>query len=401
MNIFKKLFSSASVQSEPGRGNAPSYSFGRPSAGINVNESTALNLSAVFCAVRVISESLAQLPFRVYENLNDYRIKRPDHPLDLILHTQANSEICAYNFKETLTSNALLFGNGYAEIERNRAGNPVALWPLNPNYTKATRDSSGKIVYEVRGGEGGNVVVMPASDVFHLKGLSFDGLVGYSPIALARESLSLSMALEQFGASFFGNGAALSGVLETPSALSDKAYDRLKETWDAFTGTKNAHKTRILEEGLKYTQISVPPEDAQFLASRQFQVTEIARWFRVPPHKLYELSHATFSNIEHQSKEFIDDTLSPWAERWEQEAQMKLLAPEERGRIYTKMDFKRLLRGDATARSAYYNARFNNGSLSINEIRRLEDENGIGADGDLRVVPMNMVSIKNAGGQNV
>lgn len=400
MNIFKRMFSGATVKSSPGAGNDRAYSFGRPAAGISVDESTALNLSSVFCAVRVISESLAQLPFRVYEDSNGDKIRRPDHPLDRILHRQANDETCAYNFRETVTSNALLWGNGYAEIERNRLGEPVALWPLNPNLVTPKRDDNGKIVYEVQSGNGIDAVIMPARDVFHLKGLSFDGLVGYSPIALARESLSLSMALEKFGASFFGNGATLGGVLETPNSLSDKAYDRLKETWDAFTGVRNSHKTRILEEGLKYTKTSVPPEDAQFLASRQFQVTEIARWFRVPPHKLYELSHATFSNIEHQSKEFIDDTLSPWAERWEQESEMKLLLPAERGSLYTKMDFRRLLRGDAAARSSYYKTRFEIGSLSINEIRRLEDENSIGADGDLRVVPLNMTSIKNAGKQN-
>lgn len=370
---------------------------GAPStAGIKVTPQNALQFSAVFACVRIIAETIGPLSWHVFEKNGTERLERRDHPIDFLIHDEPNHEITANIFKEILIAHGNTWGNGYAEIERNLSGKPIALWPIEPHRVTVKRNENGQIYYEIYQDDGTNYRLNP-ENVFHLRGLGYEGIVGYSPIRLAQESIGLGIAMEQFGSSFFGNGAHLSGVLEVPGKLDEPAYKRLRESWnEMYRGTQNANKTGILEQGTKFSKISVPPEEAQFITSRQFQITEIARWFRVPPHKLAELSRATFSNIEQMAKEFVDDCIIPWVSRLEVEGNRKLLTREERvGGLYTKINLRGLLRGDAQSRSAFYQTLMDRGVYSINEVRALEDENPV-TGGDIRMVPLNMVSLDQA-----
>lgn len=367
----------------------------RPSAGIHVDEFKALNYSAVFACIRIISETIGTLPWHVYRRNGASREQANDNPVDWLLSMQPNSEMTASVFRETLQAHVLGWGNGYAEIERARNGTPIALWPLAPNECEPKRDSRYNIYYEARD-RNGNLVELPSIDVFHLRGLSFDGLVGYSPIRLMRESISMGLALERFGSTFFGNGTRLSGTLDHPGKLTEEAAKRLNESFQStYSGAGNAHKVAILEEGMKFSKMSVAPDEAQFLESRQFQITEIARWFRVPPHKLAQLDKAHFNNIEHQSREFVDDTVVPWVKRWEEEARIKLFNAKDRTNHYTHFNLAALLRGDTKSRYEAYDVMMRNGVFSINDVLALEDMNPV-ENGNIRLVQRNMWTLNEA-----
>lgn len=371
---------------------------GKAASGVTVNESTAMRCTAVYAAVRILAETIASLPLPVYRRLPGGGKERAhDHPLYRILHDQANEEMTSFVWRETLMGHLALWGNAYSEIERNQAGEVIGLWPLRPDRTWPERDpKSGKLVYKTLLPDGKGVV-LPADRVLHIPGLSFDGLVGYSPIRLAREAIGLALAAEEFGARFFANDARPGGVLEHPGKLSQEAHERLRKSWEEMhQGLSKKHRIAILEEGMKFHEVSIPPEDAQFLETRKFQVTEIARIFRIPPHLLGDLERATFSNIEHQSIEFVVHTIRPWLVRWEQAINTKLFSEAERRVYFAEFLVDGLLRGDIESRYRAYAIGRQNGWLSANDIRELENMNPI-PGGDIYLIPLNMVPAGSGG----
>ena len=298
----------------------------------------------------------------------------------------------------------LLWGNAYAQIIRNGKGEVVALYPLMPNKMAVDRDSSGRLYYKYYRGSDEAIrskeheVVLSPYDVLQIPGLGFDGLVGYSPIAMAKNAIGLAIATEEFGAKFFANGAAPSGVLEHPGTL--KNPDKVRESWNAtFGGSHNANKVAVLEEGMKYSPISISPEQAQFLETRKFQINEIARIFRVPPHMVGDLEKSSFSNIEQQSLEFVKYTLEPWLVRWEQSMVRSLLTPSEKREYFIKFNVDGLLRGDYASRMSGYATARQNGWMSANDIRELENLDRIPAKegGDLYLINGNMTKLADAG----
>ncbi len=358
-----------------------------------VTEVAAFNCSVVYACTRVIAETISSLPLNLHQNVgeNSSRIAR-EHPLHRLIHYMPNPEMTAMSFWETIMLQLLLWGNAYVDIVRDNAGRVKELWPLSPDRIRITRDTqTKKLIYEYSTNQG--LVKLKKRNVLHIPGLSFDGIRGYSPIAVAREAVGLSLATEEYGARFFKNGARPGGVLEHPGIVKD--VDRLRKSWeDAHRGGANAHKVAILEEGMKYTTIGVPPEDAQFLETRKFQVTEICRIFRVPPHLVGDLDRATFSNIEHQSIEFAVHTIRPWLVRIEQAIHKDLLREDERTDYFARFIMDGLLRGDYQSRMRGYSIGKQNGWLSANDIRALEDMNPIpkGQGGDIYMVNGNMKS---------
>ena len=283
-----------------------------------------MQTSAVYACVRVISESVASLPLHVYKyNKNGGKEKVIDHPLYHLLHDEPNPEMTAYSFFEVALTHLLLWGNSYSQIIRNGKGEVLGLYPLMPDRMNVDRDDKGNIYYEYSvssddapTNKAGTVRLKP-EDVLHVPGLSFDGLVGYSPIAMAKNAIGLGIAAEEYGSKFYANGAAPSGVLEHPGTLKDPS--KVRESWtQTFGGSSNSNKVAVLEEGMKYTPISINPSEAQFLETRNFQISEIARIYRVPAHMIGQLDKATFSNIEQQSLEFVVYTLGlqDWSRQW-------------------------------------------------------------------------------------
>ena len=361
-------------------------------AGVAVNEDNALSIAPVYECVRVLSESVASLPLRVYKRRPDRgRDVARDHALYSVLHDSPNPEMTAFQFRETLQGHLLTWGNAYANIVTDGGGRVRQLWPIPPNRVTPKRTDAGTLYYEVRVPRSGQPVAVKAADMMHLRGLSPDGVTGYSPVALLREELGLAAATRDFGARFFSNGARPGGVLEHPGQLSGEAADRLRGSWERMhQGLNNAHRIAILEEGLTYKQIGIAPDDAQFLQTRKFSKAEIAAIYRVPPHMIGDLERATFSNIEHQSIEFVMHSLRPWLVRWEQAIWLSLLVPSERKSYYAEHVIDALLRGDTKSRYEAYAVARQNGWYSANNIREKENENPI-PDGDIYLVPLNMI----------
>ncbi len=372
--------------------------YGDSDVGFEVTETTSLRFTAVFAAVKTIAETAATLPLVLYERQgqadNDRR-RAYAHPLYPILHDDASSEVTSQVFRETIISHALLWGNGYAEIERNNAGRPVALHILPPPRVGVERNAQGRIVYHVQSAGGGPPVTLQAKDVFHLAGLGHDGIVGYSPIRLAARAIGLGQAAERLGARIMANGAVPGGVLEHPGALGDDALQNLKRTLeDGFTG-KNSGKPLILEEGMKWKSMTIPFEDLQFLELRQYQPVEIARLYRIPPHKIGILDKATFSNIEQQAIEFVQDTMLPWLKRYENEARRKLLSKSEQRSMFVEHLVDGLLRGDTKSRFEAYRIGRDGGWLSPNDILQMENKPArTDEGGDEYIRPLNMVGSK-------
>ncbi|WP_297533493.1 phage portal protein [Thalassolituus sp.] len=373
------------------------FTFRKPIAGVPVNEESALTYSAVWDCVRLISEHIAMMPHRVHEQKGEKREVASGHAVDHLLYRQANPETNAFDFKQSLIAAALLGGNGLAEIDRVRSGEPGALWQIEWDRVNPTRDSAGRLVYEISNGGAANTYLRP-QDVLHLKGFSVDGVVGLSPIMFAKQCISLGLAMEQFAAAFFGNGAIPGGVIEwkdeaqQPEEWGPDAARNQKKTWaKSHRGAANHGGIEIMEPGQTFKAIGIPPEASQFLESRKFGVTEICRWYGVPPHKLADLERSTNSNIEAQNIEYVTDCLMRWAVRFEQEVNAKLL----RGNYYNKINFNSLLRGDMKTRQEYYKTMLDRGVYSINDVLGLEDRNPVDG-GDLRMVPLNMVSLEQA-----
>ncbi len=363
----------------------------KSAAGVSVTESKALTASGVYACVKILAETVASLPLPVYRRLSPRGKERaPDHPLYYILHDEPNPEMTAFTFKEALMGHLTLWGNAYAEIEWGANGRPRALWPLRPDNTWPERDSATKkIIYKTI--IDGTTYVLPAQNVLHILGLSAEGLVGYSPIRMAREAIGLSLAAEEFGSRLFSNGAHPGGIIEYPNKLRKEAREQFeKSIKEAYSGLSKSHRLMVLEEGLKYHQVAIPPDDAQFLETRKFQLNEICRIFRVPPHMVGDLERATFSNIEHQSLEFVMYTIRPWLVRWEQAIHSKLFSRQERQTYFAEFLIEGLLRGDVQARSQFYREMFMIGAMSQNDIREKENMNPI-EGGDTYYVPLNMV----------
>ena len=366
---------------------------GVTASGQKIDEYTALTMSAVWCAVEAISGDIAKLPIGVYVREGDKRRELPNEPASILLNDEPNPEMIPLTMRQTLTAHALTWGNGIAEIEWANNGRPLAIWPLSPPDVTILRDDRGRIVYDVSGSSrGGRPTRLQSADVFHLHGLGWDGLQGYSVIRMARESMGLTSAAEKFGAQLFGNGGVPSGVLTHPRSLSDQARTRLKN--QVMQRIKN-RDLLVLEEDLKYQNITISPEDGQFLETRQFQIPEIARWFRMPPHKLMDLLRGTFSNIEHQSIEYVTDCLGAWMLRWEQEIKRKFFGAQDRR--YARHNTAALLRGDLKTRYEAHAQAIQWGFINRNEARALEELDGIGKDGDVYLVPANMVAADQVG----
>ena len=385
-------------------GASHSFLFGPTSSGRQVTERSAMQMTAVYSCVRILAEAVAGLPLHVYRDGADGgKEKAADHPLYKVLHDQPNPEMTSFVFREALMTHLLLWGNAYAQIIRNGRGDVIGLYPLMPSRMNVGRLDSGALFYdyqtmpgEVPGDTG--LVRLAATEVLHIPGLGFDGLVGYSPIAMAKNAIGMAQACEDYGASFFANGAAPGGVLEHPGTIKDTT--RVRESWQAnFGGAKNGNKIAVLEEGMKYTPISMSPEQAQFLETRKFQMGEIARIFRIPPHMIGDLDKSSFSNIEQQSLEFVKYTLDPWVIRFEQAITAKLLTEGERRSVYVKFNLEGLLRGDYASRMNGYAVARQNGWMSANDIRELENLDRIdeAEGGDLYLVNGNMLPLNLAG----
>ena len=331
MGIISGLFRSRDKPQNRTAGSAFNFVIGTSKAGTSVTEITSMQMTAVYASVRVLSETVATLPLHVYRRLDDGGSeKASDHPLYKILHDEPNPEMTSFAFRETMMTHILLWGNAYAQVIRNGKGEVTGLYPLLPSKMQVDRAQNGQLQYIYTHANDepktmkNNKVVLKPKDVLHIPGLGFDGLVGYSPIAMAKNSIGLAIAAEEYGAKFYANGASPSGVLQHPGVLEHP--EKVREEWySQFGGSSNAGKVAVLEEGMKYSPISVNPADAQFLETRKFQIDEIARLFRVPPHLIGDLEHATFSNIEQQSLEFVKYTLEPWLSRWEQNIHRVLL----------------------------------------------------------------------------
>ena len=383
-----------------------SFLFGRTTSGKPVNERTAMQTTAVYACVRILAEAVASLPLHVYEYQDDGGKKLVhDHPLYYLLHDEPNPEMTSFVFRETLMSHLLIWGNAYAQIIRDGAGRVLGLYPLLPDKMEVQRDDRGNIYYVYSRNsdenpmfkEYGNIK-LKAEDVLHIPGLGFDGLIGYSPIAMAKNAVGMTLACEEYGASFFANGANPGGVLEHPGVLKDPS--KVRESWNSvYRGVSNAHKIAVLEEGMKYQQIGIPPEEAQFLETRKFQINEIARLYRIPPHMVGDLDKSSFSNIEQQSLEFVKYTLAPWVIRWEQSLQRSLLLPGEKGKYFIKLNVDGLLRGDYQSRMNGYAVGRQNGWFSANDIREMENMNPIPDEegGNLYLINGAMTKLADAG----
>ena len=381
------------------------FLFGPSTSGKNVNEFTAMQTTAVYACVRILSETLAALPLQLYRYTPGGKERVYDHPLYHLLHDEPNPEMTSFIFRETLMSHLLIWGNAYAQIIRDRLGRVQGLYPLRPDKMTVCRDENGQIYYLYTKTSDENPAIKPygqvplrKDEVLHIPGLGFDGLVGYSPIAMARNAVGMTMACEEYGASFFANGASPSGVLEHPGVLKDPA--KVRDSWNAvYQGSANAHKVAVLEEGMKYQQIGIPPEEAQFLETRKFQLNEIARLYRIPPHMIGDLEKSSFNNIEQQSMEFVKYTLDPWVIRWEQAMQKALFLPEEKKQYFLKFNVNGLMRGDYESRMTGYSIGRQNGWLSANDIREMEDMNPVSDEegGNLYLVNGSMTKLKDAG----
>ena len=363
----------------------------RSISGANVTAESALTFSAVLACVRVLAESVAMIPYLVYERIGHGKERAASHSLYSVLHDAPNSEMTSFQWRETSMAHDVLWGNCYSEIVADGAGRVRELWPLLPQHMTPDR-VNGKMIYKYRDPIKGPIIYQ-ASEIFHVPGLSMNGLIGLSMIGIYRESIGLGLTLNEHGSRLFSNGARAGGVLKNPGTLSQPAYDRLKGSFDAtYAGVENAGRTILLEEGTDFVPTTMPSDDAQFLESRIFQIEEVARMMHVPQHMIGSLEHATFSNIEHLSLDYVIYSLTPWLTRWEQTSSLKLLLPDERARYFTEFLVDGLLRGDLLSRYQAYNSSINAGWMTRNEARQRENMNPDDPALDKYLVPLNMTT---------
>ena len=360
-------------------------------SGQHVDENTALNCSAFFAGVRLISESIGMLPLHVYQRVNEKaRMRAPAHPVYRLLHDEPNPMMTPISAFSAMQAHAMTTGNGYAFIERNGAGVPIGLWPIAPSTMSPEVRGTRKVYIERL--SSGQTATHSDLDILHIPGLGYDGLSGYSILQLARETLGYALAADEYAGKQFGENILPGGVLEHPGHLGAKAQQALRESIEQrHAGTTRAGRLMILEEGMKFSKYAFSPADSQLLESRKFSVVEISRWLNVPPHLLRDLDHATFSNIEHQGIDFVTYSLMPWLVRWQQEISRKLFRADERDSFFVEFLVDALQRGDLGSRMTAYNLGRNMGTLTANDILAKENMNPLPeAIGDTVWVPLNM-----------
>lgn len=357
--------------------------------GLDIDQETALMSTAIWACVRVISETLASLPLHIYRRTGEQSKERAlDHPAYRLLHDAPNPEMSAMQWRECVQAHILLFGNAYSQIQRNMAGIPIAFWPLRPDRMELKRTESNELVYKYRM-DNGEPELFPKEDILHIPGLGFNGLIGYSPVQYHCNAIGLGLAAEEYGARFFQNDAVPPIVLRHPGILKEDRAKTLAERWNkAYGGLSNKGKTAVLEENMEVIKLGIEAEKAQLIESRKFQVAEICRIYRVPPHLIADLERSTNNNIEHQGIEAVTYTFLPWAIRWEQQIDLKLLG----GKFFAQHLMDGLLRGDIKSRYDAYSVGIQSGWLCPNDVRRLENMNPI-KDGDIYIRPMNMVPL--------
>ena len=352
----------------------------------------ALTLTAVWCAIRLLAESVSSLPISVYtKQANGDKLEDTKSPIYKLVKFKPNYYQNKITFFEFIMLSICTEGNSYVQIVRNNSGTPVQLICLSPSDVTVVVNNN-ELFYQIDGG-----AVLDSSDVLHFKTITDDGVTGLSPIDQCAKALNWGVSLEEFGATFFSNGAKPSSILQTDRALSDTALQRLKSSFNNnYAKLKNSNSTIVLEEGLTFKPISISPEQAQFLSSRQFSIEEVARIFNVPPHMLKDLSKSSFNNIEMQSQEFVTYTLMPYITRIEQEMNLKLFRTNELGKTFVEFNVNGLLRGDVKSRTEAYKTAITNGYMSINEVRQKENMNSI-EGGDKHFMQMNMTTIDKVG----
>jgi HK97 family phage portal protein len=395
MGIFKSIRNALSIEgdslSSPSGWLTRLLALSETSSGIAINEANALTVSDFYKCDRVLRETVAMLPWKVYETQTRGRKEAKNHPLYFLLHDEPNDHMTSFTYREMMMSNLNIWGRHFSYIERNKGGRIVALWPIRPDFCRL-QVIDGVVWFWARTQSGPEVKFWD-DEILYIPGLTRDGYHAYSPVLLQREALGLTKAMEIFGAKFFGNGSHSGGFLEHPGNISKEAATRLKEQFEEkHSGLENAHRLAVLEEGMKFTTNTIPPEVAQFLQSREFQRGEIAGLMRVPPHKIGDLSRSTNNNIEHQDLEFYSDSICPWLERIEQACNRRLLLPGEKGRVFIEFEIDGMMRGDTAAQTAHYQGMFNIGVYSENDIRLKKNLPPIDG-GDRYYVPMNMVPI--------
>jgi HK97 family phage portal protein len=367
----------------------------RASSGVNVNRETALTYAAWWRGVNLISGDVAKLPVHVYRSQGGIKYPDTEHPAYFLLRRSPNRDMSAFHFRRVMMSHKLSEGNAYAYIDRDGAGRPIELIPLAPHRTYPVR-ANGHLSYvtELITGEPRKI---PAENMLHYKGLSFDGLVGYNVIRKARESLGLGMAFDSYGSILFRNGTSVGVVLEHPGRLSPQSKKNLRESWERMhAGLENSHKTAILEEGMKASKLGMSAKDAQLLDERKFQIREVALWFGVPPHKLGDMSAASYNSLEQENQDYLSSAIDPHLVEIEQEDDRKLLTETQRkrGTHLVEFDRKALIRADMGARAAYYHNGLSDGWLNRDEVRAEEGYNPIpDGDGCKYFMPLNMAPV--------
>lgn len=389
MNIWQRMLNRVLPQRPSGE---RVVFLGRTQSGQYVDEDSALKLGVLWACVDIRAKAVAILPWSVFQRTKTGRKEDSAHALQWLLHNQPNPEMTPYQFKHLLVAHRLLWGNAYCEIERDRSGRVMWLWPITPDRVRVDRDQNGVLFYRIRNAGTGDSII-EAEDMLHFRGMGFDGTQGYSVIRYAAQTIGLGMAMEEFGSSFFGNGANPGLILEHPKTLSPTATKNLEESVQRRSGGKNSQRPFVAEEGMKVHKLTVPPEEAQFVQSRNVNVLDICRWFCVPPHKVAALDRATYNNIEHQGIEFVTDAVLPDVTQMEEEVNLKCFGRQQRGVLYTKMNLAALLRGDMKARYESYQIGHQNGWLNADEIRSLEEMNPIPSGlGKLYIVPSNFTT---------
>lgn len=369
---------------------------GTTASGVDVNEWTAMQFSVVWACVNRIASDVGKIPLHMFRRGDDQsRSRETKHPLSRIVsRSPGGDQITAFQFRETLQAHMLLFGNAFAEIERTNAGAVLALHPLKPSRIRI-ECKDGAMRYHYRRGHGHEVPI-PRENILHLRGLGYDGQVGYSVIRMAMESIGAAVAAERFGAHFFGHSAVPTTVLTHPGRLDDEdTVKRLRSSWKAMFGADGTEPlgVAVLEEGMKVERLTIPPEEAQFLETRQFMIPEICRWYGVPPHKVGDLSRATFSNIEQQDLAYLGDTLMSWLVRWQQQLHLALLKPEEQDLYFFEFDTNAFVRADVKARHEAYAIAKTNGWMNADEIRARENMNALpDGQGQIYTVQSNMTT---------
>ena len=365
-------------------------------SGARVNLETVRGLPAAYACNRVLAEGVASLPLHVFERLEPRgRRAAREHPVFRLLAEEPHPGMTSFKLRATLQGHLGFRGNGFCEIERDRSGQPVALWPLRPDrMDRPHLSQAGRLIYPYLL-PNGEKIALPQHLVLHLRGLSDDGLWGYAPLTVFRESFGRAIAMREHGSRYFSQGAEPGGVLQTKARLGDEAADRLDRSWKmAHEGLKNRWRIAILEEGVEWKQTGMSNEDSQFIESEALSVLDMCRIFRIQPHKVAELTRATFSNIEQQSIEHVTDTLLPWLVNWEQQLAQALFLPAERARYYPKHIVAGLLRGDSAARVAFYGAGILGGWLSPDDVRELEEMNPLPDGlGEVYFRPLNMTAV--------